>query len=49
MTINLFFKDFLYLFLERGERREKEVEKHGLVDPHTQPDQGPNPQPRHVP
>ena len=25
---NFFFKDFIYLFLERGEEREREGEKH---------------------
>ena len=33
-----FFKDFIYLFLERGERREKEGEKHqGVVASHALP------------
>ena len=36
-----FFKDFTY-FLERGEGREKDREKHA-------PDLGPGPQPRDVP
>ena len=27
MKNNLFFKDFIYLFLERGEGREKERER----------------------
>ena len=50
------FKDFTYLFLERGEGREKEREtninvweKHQLVASCTHPDWGPGPQPRHVP
>ena len=29
--MNVFFKDFIYLFLERGERREKAGEKHQCV------------------
>ena len=48
-------KDFIYLFLERGEGREKERErnidvreKHQSVAPCTWPIQGPNPQPKHV-
>ena len=47
-----FFKDFIYLFLERGEGKEKERERIIYVwlplvcaDPHW----GPGPQPRHVP
>ena len=54
---NLFaFKDFIYLFLERGEGREKEMkrnisvrEKHWSVASGACPNQGPNLQPRHVP
>ena len=49
-------KDFIYLFLERGEWREKEWkrnidmrEKHQLVASSTYPDLGRNLQPRHVP
>ena len=43
-------KDFIYLFLERGEGREKERVRHSnvwllLAHPH----QRPKPQPRHVP
>ena len=30
-TLSLFFKDFIYLFLDRGEGREKEGEKHLCV------------------
>ena len=46
-----FFKDFIYLFLERGEGREKERERNinvwlPLTCPHNW---GPCPQPRHVP
>ena len=45
-----FFKDFIYLFLERGEGREKERERNINVWLllHT-PHWGPGPQPRHVP
>ena len=33
-----FFKDFIYLFLERGREGEREVEKHQCaVAPHTPP------------
>ena len=43
-------KDFIFLFLERGEGREKkEGEKQQSVASHMPPDQGPNPQPSHVP
>ena len=49
------FKDFIYLFLERGERRDKEREINiDVWDTsisylmHT-PNRGPGPQPRHVP
>ena len=49
-----FLKDFIYLFLERGEEREKESEKsmsekHWSVASRMHHDRGPNPQPRHVP
>ena len=51
-----FLKSFIYLFLEIGEEREKEREKkicvkakHHLVSSWTCPNQGPGPQPRHVP
>ena len=44
MVDNFFKKDFIYLFLERGEGREKErekniivQEKHSLVASHTPP------------
>ena len=46
----LFKKDFIYLFLDRGEGREKEMERKKsmrgclLCAPHW----GPGPQPRHV-
>ena len=50
------FKDFIYLFLQRGEGREKERErnnnmreKHRSATSHTCPDQKPNRQPRHIP
>ena len=49
-------KDFIYLFLERREGREKKRErnidvreKHQLVVSHTCPNSGPNPQLRQVP
>ena len=57
----LFFKDLIYLFLEKRKGREKDrkrhigvQEKHGLVASHMYPDRGggvgdPHPQPRHVP
>ena len=51
----LFFEDFLNLFLERGEKREKEGEKHPCakgtyVSCLSQvPSQGPGPPPGHVP
>ena len=51
----LLFKDFTYLFLERGEGRDTDRwrdidvrEKHGSVDSCMRLDWGPNPQPRHV-
>ena len=52
---NIFFKDFIYLFLERGQGREKARkrnidvwEQHWSVASCTRPDQGPHPQPRQV-
>ena len=56
-TVLLFFKDLIYLciFRERGreeEKRERNInvyDKHRLVASHMHPDQGPNPQSRHVP
>ena len=45
-----FFYDFIYLFLERGERRKKERERN--IDvwlPLASPQPGTFPQPRHVP
>ena len=46
--ITPFFKDFIYLFLERGEGREKRKEPmYGSLS-HA-PYWGPGPQPRHVP
>ena len=51
-----YFKDFIYLLLERGQGREKERERNtsvgemcGLVPSHTPPIPGPGPQPRHAP
>ena len=49
-----FFKDFIYLCLERGREKERERnitvrEKHPLVVSHTCPNQELNPQPRHIP
>ena len=44
----VFFKDFTYLFLERGERRERNINvRLPLMCP--PPHWGPGPQPRHVP
>ena len=44
----LFFKkDFIYLFLEKGEGKERE--KHQCVVASRAPYWGPSPQPRHVP
>ena len=46
----LFLKDFIYLFLKRGEGREKKREKHQcVVASHVPQPWGPGPQPRHVP
>ena len=44
----------IHLFLEKGKEKERKRnidmrEKHGLVASHTCPNQGPKPQPRHVP
>ena len=45
-----FFKDFIYLFLEREEGGgEREGEKHRSPASHMRLNLGPNPQPRHVP
>ena len=45
-----FLKIFIYLFLERREGREKEMERNISVWlPLTHPHWGPGPQPRHVP
>ena len=52
-----FLKDFIYLFLERGERREEERETdikareeyQCVVASHTPVNWGPGLQPRHVP
>ena len=57
IQLNIFLK-VIYLFLERGEGREKERERnidvrereeHRLVASCTHPDWGLNPQPKHVP
>ena len=45
--ISFFFEDFIYLFLERWERREKERNIYQLP-PHS-PNGEPGPEPRHVP
>ena len=47
--IYVFFKDFIYLFLERGERRETERETSMCGCLLHTPNWGPGPQPRHVP
>ena len=54
--IQLFKKDFIYLFLERGEGKKKEregnidvTEKHQSVSSCMCPNQGSNLKPRHVP
>ena len=50
MSFYLFLKDFIYLFLERGEGREKERERN--IDvwlPPTSPHWGAGLQPRPVP
>ena len=44
-----FFIYFIYLFSERGERKEKEREKHWSVASRMCPDPGPSLQPRQVP
>ena len=45
-----FFKDFIYLFLDKGEGREKEGEKHQCVVASCMPPTGEaSLQPRHVP
>ena len=42
--------DFIYLFLERGEGKEREGETYQcVVASHMTPYWGPGPQPRHVP
>ena len=44
-----FFKDFIYLFLERGEEREKEWERNfGRLPLERTLNWGPNPQPSYV-
>ena len=47
-----FLKDFIYLFLETGEGKEKERERNvsvWLPLIHLPPHWGPGPQPKHVP
>ena len=46
--IFLYFKDFIYLFLESGEGREIGREETITGLPLTDFNQGPDPQPRHV-
>ena len=43
-----FFKGFIYLFLDRGEGREKEERNINVWLPLVRPYWGPGPQPRHV-
>ena len=40
MEFVIFFKDFIYLFLERGEGKEKEEEKHLCVSAFLKPPTG---------
>ena len=54
-SFKIIFKAFIYLFLGKEEGRENERErsmdvreKHQLVVSYMHPDQGLNPQPRHV-
>ena len=50
LLLGFFFLRFIYLFLDRGEGREKERERNiQLWLPLTRPYWGPGPQPRHVP
>ena len=51
MVVKLFhfFKDFIYLFLEIGERKEKERKTSMCGCLSCAPYRGPGPQPRHVP
>ena len=49
LSLSLFFKDFIYLFLERRERREKERETSMCGCLLCVPYWGPGPHPRHVP
>ena len=52
LVLHKFFKDFMYLFLERGEEKEKERERKKyqcMVASCTTPRWGPGPQSRHVP
>ena len=48
LLLFFFFLRF-YLFRERKREGERKGEKHGSVASHTCPNQGPGPQPRHVP
>ena len=53
-SLESFFKRFYLFFREgkwgrRGGRKIDMREKHQLVVPHTHPNWGPGPQPRHVP
>ena len=45
---HIFYK-ILFLFLERGEGKEKKGEKHQGVVASCAPNQGPGPQPRYLP
>ena len=49
--LQLFFKDFIYLFVfrQRGREGESEGEKHQCACLSCNPYWGPGPQPRHVP
>ena len=50
MSYTFFFKDFIYLFLEKGREGEREGEKHQrMVASHARPYWGPGLQPRCVP
>ena len=53
--VSYFLKDFIYLLLERGREGEQEGEKHQFMKETSiicfshAPNQGPGPQPSHVP